>query len=146
MISFSIWRSMKGLRKVKKIIAGVEGLMAEIRTKVSSSEPRIFVQSLFQDFAFPSLYFCRTHSTVRNTFAADCDSFRTLSHAGHQLTPSNSVLLLQFFSLNCFLACIIKISSENTDVCLVCTLLPLIFLSFFSFFFGTIVHCGPVPP
>jgi len=99
------------------------------------------VRSLFQDIAFPSRYFCRTHCTVRNTFAADCDSFRTLSHAGHQPTPSNSVLLLQFFSLNCFLACIIKISSENTEVCLVCTLLPLIH---FILLFFLLWHYSPL--
>jgi len=59
-----------------------------------------------------------------------------------------SVLLLQFFSLNRFLSCIIKLSSENTEVCLVCTLLPLILSYFFSSFDGTAVlslHKGCLP-
>jgi len=45
--------------------------------------------------------------------------------------PQTLCTVTQFFSLNHFLSCIIKLSSENTEVCLVCTLLPLILLLFF---------------
>jgi len=59
-----------------------------------------------------------------------CSGLRLVSNIQSQWTSTHtfrlSVMLLQCFSLNRCLSFIIKLSSEHTVVCLVCTLPPLI--------------------